>query len=151
MSHNFIAFIASGPCLVAVSLTFSVVCFCTWFLCRHVHGPPSRKMGNQILIIPASFNTVLSNQKNHAQSFLAKAWFPYNRNGTCTCGSACGTTWNMSQADFFNGNTCPRYRRQSACGTGRAELSSTFQAIPVPQADENFNGNTHRRYRRYRR
>ena len=49
---------------------------------------------------------------------------------------------------FFNGNTCPRYRRQSACGTGRVELSSTFQAIPVPQADENFNGNTHRRYRR---
>ena len=33
---------------------------------------------------------------------------------------------------FFNGNTCPRYRRQSACGTGRVELSSTFQAIPVP-------------------
>ena len=49
---------------------------------------------------------------------------------------------------FFNGNTCPRYRRQFACGTGRVELSSTFQAIPVPQADENFNGNTHRRYRR---
>ena len=49
---------------------------------------------------------------------------------------------------FFNGNTCPRYRRQSACGTGRAELSSTFQAVPVPQADENFNGNTHPRYRR---
>ena len=49
---------------------------------------------------------------------------------------------------FFYGNTCPRYRRQSACGTGRVELSSTFQAIAVPQADENFNGNTHRRYRR---
>ena len=48
---------------------------------------------------------------------------------------------------FFNGNTCPRYRRQSACGTGRVELSSTFQAVPVPQADENFNGNTHPRYR----
>ena len=51
---------------------------------------------------------------------------------------------------FFNGNTCSRYRRQSACGTGRVELSSTFQAIPVAQADENFNGNTHRRYM-YRR
>ena len=48
---------------------------------------------------------------------------------------------------FFNGNICPRYRRQSACGTGRVELGSTFQAIPVPQEDENFNGNTHRRYR----
>ena len=48
---------------------------------------------------------------------------------------------------FLNGNTCPRYCRQSACGTRRVELSSTFQAIPVPQADENFNGNTHRRYR----
>ena len=34
-----------------------------------------------------------------------------------------------------------------ACGTGRVELSSTFQAIPVPQADEKFNGNAHPRYR----
>ena len=48
---------------------------------------------------------------------------------------------------FFNGNTYPRYRRQSACSTGRVELSSTFQAIPVPQADEKFNGDTHPRYR----
>ena len=28
---------------------------------------------------------------------------------------------------FFNGNTCQRYRR--ACGTGRVELSSTFQEL----------------------
>ena len=48
---------------------------------------------------------------------------------------------------FFNGNTCPRYRRQSACSTERVELSSTFQAILVPQADEKFNGNIHPRYR----
>ena len=33
-------------------------------------------------------------------------------------------------------------------GDGRVELSSTFQAIPIPQADEKFNGNTHPRYRR---
>ena len=46
---------------------------------------------------------------------------------------------------FFNVNNCPpppsplRYRRQSACVTGRVMMSSTFQAIPVPQADEKFN------------
>ena len=49
---------------------------------------------------------------------------------------------------FFIGNTCLRYRRQSACGTGRVQLSSTFQVIPVPQADEKFNGSIHPRYRR---
>ena len=49
---------------------------------------------------------------------------------------------------FLNGNTCPRYRRQTASGTGRTELSSSLQAIPVPQADEKFDGNTHPRYRR---
>ena len=60
-----------------------------------------------------------------------------------------GTTWDMSQADIFvNGNTCPRYLRQSACGTGIVELSSTFQATPVPQAVEKFSGDTHPRYRR---
>ena len=36
---------------------------------------------------------------------VTKAWFP---DGTCgTGGSAGGTTWDMSQADFFDGNTCP--------------------------------------------
>ena len=49
---------------------------------------------------------------------------------------------------IFNGNTCPRYCRLSACSTGRDELSSTFQAIPVLQADKKLNGNTHPRYRR---
>ena len=39
---------------------------------------------------------------------------------------------------IFNGNTCPRYCRLSACSTGRDELSSTFQAIPVPQADKDI-------------
>ena len=39
---------------------------------------------------------------------------------------------------FLNGNTYPRYCR--ACGTGRVGLSSTFQATPVTQADEKFNG-----------
>ena len=79
-------------------------------------------------------------------AILIKAWFhitvivpavvPAALPGTCL------------RQIFFNGNTCPRYRRQSACGTGRVELSLTFQAIPVPQVDENFNGNTHRTYRR---
>ena len=31
---------------------------------------------------------------------------------------------------------------------GRVELSSTFQATPVPKADEKFDGNTYPRYRR---
>ena len=102
-----------------------------------------RKVSN---ILP---NTVKSKIKIFPEKLVFKAWFPYNRKGTCGTGcSAWDTTWDMSQADFFNGNTCPRYRRQSACGTGRVELSSTFQAVLVPQADENFNGNTHPRYRR---
>ena len=40
--------------------------FCTCFLCQH----GSRHMEKQNMSMTASFNTVLANQNNHAQSFL---------------------------------------------------------------------------------
>ena len=70
MSYNFIAFIASGP-TGSVFDFFSCMFFYMVPLSACAWSPLQEKWENQILIMPASFNTVLSNQNNHAQSFLA--------------------------------------------------------------------------------